>query len=81
MAIRSTTSRNQPPPPFYALHRVGVHRNVHLGSEATRRGEPVTINVILGRQIDTAISITSTTPTLPGPFTQHVIGFQLRLRL
>ena len=80
MAIRSTTSSNQPAPPNYTIPNAGVHRNVHRGSQSTRRGEPVSINMVLGRQIDTAISLTSTTTTLP-PFTQHIIGFHISPRL
>ena len=79
MAIRSTTSSNQPPPPFYTIPNAKLHRAAHLGSESTRRGEPVTINVVLGRKIDTAI--TSTTLTLPQPRYQHIIGLQLSPRL
>lgn len=32
MALRSTSSNNQPPPPFYSLHTVGAHRNTHRAS-------------------------------------------------
>lgn len=79
MAVRSTTSSNQPPPPFYTIPS-GAHRNVHLGSESARRGEPVSVNMALGRQVDSAID-TGTTTSLPVQVTQHIIGLQLSPRL
>lgn len=74
MAIRSTTSSNQPPPPFYAQHTTGPHRNVHRAADAAKPnsfgtreiGGPwaVATPVILGRRLSPELA------TGTGPNTQ-----------
>lgn len=60
MAARSTTSANEPPPPFYGQHTTGSPRNVHraaavppLPPGAVLNPQPTDIHVTAGRRIDT----------------------------
>jgi hypothetical protein len=81
MATRSTTSSNQPPPPFYALHQVGVHRNTHRASNVTGYSPAicaVTTNVVSGRKIDSVYSTATVNPQITDSVTQTIAPLNLQ---
>ena len=75
MAIRSTTSAHQPPPPFYGQHTTGAHRNVQRASEARHElGHHVGLLVVLGRKVDSAITVN---PQITDSVTQTIVALRL----
>ena len=83
MTQRSTTSANQPSPPFYALHQPGPHRNAHRASAVPPivnpqvtdfAPHPVSVAVVLGRKIDTAVTVN---PQITDSVTQTFVPLHL----